>query len=162
MFHTAEKRSVPLTFPTFCNDDFAWLGHGYYFWYSLDDAKEWGELFKSDTGAFEVFISFINCENVLDTVFNESEYIFWMDAIELAASSLKRFNKPLNLKYLNLYFKEKCTWDEVDGILFQDLPSNERKTKISKLFYKKRIQIVVYNRDIITTFDLAVSKMVKK
>ena len=70
--------------------------------------------------------------------------------------------KP-TIKELNDYFKERGTWDDLDGILFQDLPTNPNKLLIKPIEYnnnskkivfpyRKRIQLAVYNPKIIHNF----------
>lgn len=153
MFHTQEKRGMRLTSPIKCGRDDAWLGEGYYFWDDLNDAKQWGNKSKRKTGAFEIYRSEIDIENFLDTVFNEAHYRFWVRQIEKAAKviQLKSRTKP-TIKEINEYFKEKALWDEVDGILFQDLPINENLSKVKSFYYRKRIQAVVYNVEKIINF----------
>lgn len=60
------------------------LGEGYYFWYYENDAVWWGRTAKRRKGYYEVYKATINCENVLDTVFNETHYTFWLKNIEKA------------------------------------------------------------------------------
>jgi len=153
MFHTQEKRDMRLTSPIKCSRDDAWLGEGYYFWDDLNDAKQWGNKSKRKTGAFEIYRSEIDIENFLNTVFNEEHYRFWVRQIEKAAKviQLKTRTKP-TIKEINEYFKEKASWDELDGILFQDLPINENLSKVKSFYYRKRIQAVVYNVEKIINF----------
>ncbi|MCK4921602.1 MAG: hypothetical protein KAS71_11185, partial [Bacteroidales bacterium] len=55
---------------------------------------------------------------------------------------------------INQFFKEKAKWSEVtDGILFQDLPFSD-DLLVQNLNYRKRIQIAVYNSDIISNFAI--------
>jgi len=164
MYHTQEKRKIPLTLPCKCTRDDAWLGDGYYFWYDQDDADRWGRNSKKKTGSFEIYRSEVDCSNVLDTVFNEEHYLFWLKQIEKAAKHIvKKTGQKPTLKELNDYFKERATWHEIKGILFQDLPNNfnflmvkpiRYRNKKRPFVYKKRIQIAVYNLDIIATFAL--------
>lgn len=71
MYLTQEKRAQKLTAPIFCNRNYAWLGEAYYFWAEEVDAAKWGHTSKKSTGYFEIYQAEIDCENVLDTVFNE-------------------------------------------------------------------------------------------
>lgn len=164
-FHTQEWRRVELKAPIKCVRDDAWLGEGYYFWYELFDAEQWGHTSKKITGYFEIYNATINCENILDTVFNEEHYSFWLKQLEKVAKIfIKKTNIKPTLKELNDYFKERGTWADVDGIQFQDLPTNVnhllvkpieyRKDKRVIFAYRKRIQLAVYNSKIIANFAL--------
>ena len=96
MYHTAERRAVRLSSPTFCNDEDAWLGDGHYFWDDIVDAEKWGNDRKRKTGYYEIYSAKVNCEKVLDTVFNEEHYRFWVNQVEKAAKKIvqKTGNKP--------------------------------------------------------------------
>lgn len=153
MYHTQERRNVRLSSPVKCERDDAWLGEGYYFWDDSLDAKQWGHNSKRKTGFFEVYVSKILIDRFLDTVFYEEHYRFWIRQVEKAADyiKLKTGLKP-TIKEINDYFKERAIWDEVDGILFQDIPENDNILKVHSFYYRKRIQAVVYNIEIISTF----------
>lgn len=90
MFHTQEKREVVLKAPKICVRFNAWLGDGYYFWYDQKDAKEWGHNSKRRTGYFDIYKSEIICDNVLDTVFKEEHYLFWIEQIEKVGKILTK------------------------------------------------------------------------
>lgn len=171
VYHTQEKRHQVLTGPCECTRDDAWLGNGYYFWYDLDDAEKWGRECKVATGRYDVYKAKVDCSDVLDTVFNEEHYLFWLRQIEKAAKQIviKTGQKP-TIKELNDYFKQRAMWSEVTGIMFQDLPTNfnylmvkpiEYRYKKQPFAYKKRIQIVVYNIEIICTFALVLTDTCK-
>ncbi|QEC41561.1 hypothetical protein [Pseudobacter ginsenosidimutans] len=153
MFHTQEKRAELLKGPIICSYLNAWLGEAYYFWYSLDDAHYWGITSKRKTGYFEVYQADIVCENILDTVFNEEHYNFWIKNIEKA---ITRFTKAgieeITLALVNKYFTEKNIWTQFQGIMFQDISS--KKSNIKDFHYKKRIQLGVFDHKIITNFAL--------
>ncbi|MCB0410288.1 MAG: hypothetical protein KDD29_08715, partial [Flavobacteriales bacterium] len=68
-YHTQEKRKNRLSGPIICTKDNAWLGEGYYFWVSEDDADFWGMNSKRKTGEYEIYSAEIDCSNVLNTVF---------------------------------------------------------------------------------------------
>ena len=84
---------------------------------------------KRNYGYYEIYESEI--DNVLNSVFNEEQYYFWYKQIEKVAKViiLKTNLKP-SIKELNDYFKQRETWDDLDGILFQDLPTNSNKLLI--------------------------------
>ena len=156
MFHTQERRRIRLVAPILCTDESAWLGKAYYFWYDENDAVYWGTTFKTkNTGYYEVYWADIDCEDVFDTVFNEEHYSLWRDEIEKFA---KKFEKKMKmkptLKEINLYFAENGIWDGVTGILFQDIPKRESNTYVKDFYYRKRIQIGVFDKQIISNFAL--------
>lgn len=165
VFHTQEHRKFSniLTMPIKCIRDDAWLGEGYYFWYDENDAVRWGQTSKRRYGLFDIYQANIDCENILDTVFNEEHYKFWLKQIEKVATAiLKKTGEKPTLKEINEYFLDKGTWNDLTGIMFQDLPTNpellmvkpidNRNNKQTFFLYKKRIQLVVYDEAIITNF----------
>lgn len=165
-YHTQESRRVELKAPIACNRDDAWLGNAIYFWYELQDAEDWGNNSKKTYNYYEIYRSDIETENVLNSVFNEEHYYFWFAQIEKVAKAIisKTKIKP-SIKELNDYFKERGTWDDLDGIIFQDLPTNPNKLLIKPIEYnnrtrkvvfpyRKRIQLAVYNPKIIHNFAL--------
>jgi len=162
-YHTQESRKVNLTKPIKCVRDDAWLGEAFYFWLDLEDAEDWGSASKKRSGFYEVYHCEIESDKILDTVFNEEHYYFWFKQIEKVAKIImsKTKIKP-TLKELNDYLKERGTWDELDGIKFQDLPVSPDRLLISPIKYsfgkiryfnyRKRIQLAVYNSGIIHNF----------
>jgi hypothetical protein len=162
-YHTQETRGIELTSPIKCTRDDAWLGEAYYFWFDLADAEDWGNSSKRRKGYYDIYQSEINIENVLDTVFNEEHYHFWLKQIEKIARIImaKTKMKP-TLKELNDYLKERGTWNELHGIRFQDLPVSPdrllirpieiKSGKLRFFQYRKRIQLAVYNSEIISKF----------
>ncbi|MCH8494498.1 MAG: hypothetical protein LAT57_02545 [Balneolales bacterium] len=155
MYHTQEKRGLDLTQPIICIRDDAWLGDGYYFWDDEDDAIRWGTSSKKRTGRYQIYTADIATDNVLNTVFNEDHYRLWLRLVEKAAKHfLKKTGLKPSIKDINDFFREKAEWDEVDGILFQDIPLNDTYTHVRSFYYRKRIQLVVYNLGIIRGFSL--------
>jgi len=153
MYHTQEKRKIRLTKPILAKRKNAWLGIAYYFWENEMDAIRWGNESKRSTGYYEVYTGLIDCENVLDTVFNEGHYIFWVEQIEKAAKKIiKITGRKATIREINSYFTENAKWSEItSGIMFQDLPfSND--LLIEGFNYRKRIQLAVFNIGIILTF----------
>lgn len=152
MYHTQEKRANRLSSPKLCNFPNAWLGIGYYFWADEIDAIKWGNESKKATGKYEIYKADIQCENVLDTVFNETHYNFWLKQIEKAATNItKKTGLKATIKEINTYFQQRASWKEVDGIMYQDLPFGV-ELLVDKFNYRKRIQLVAYNPEIITNF----------
>lgn len=165
VYHTQEKRKVPLRFPKQCVRDDAWLGEAYYFWKEEIDADDWGNNSKKRMGYYEVYECDLNSESLLDTVFNEEHYYFWINQLEkIAKEIIKKTGEKPTLKELNDYIRDNEIWKEVDYIQFQDLPINVERAFIKPIEYKngkvrtvafrKRIQVAVYNEKIISNFVL--------
>ncbi len=152
-YHTQEKRATRLQEPILCVADNAWLGDAFYFWIEEQDAVFWGINKKKRTKKYDIYVCDIDCEDVLDTVFNEEHYRFWLKNIEKVAKKLYMATsiKP-TLKDINDYFKEKNVWTRLDGIMFQDISKNDDHYIVKEFQYKKRIQIAVYNDDKIANF----------
>ncbi len=165
VYHTQEKRHRILGFPIPCIRDDAWLGEAYYFWKEEMDADDWGNNSKRKTQYYEVYECILTSENYLDTVFNEQHYYFWLRQLEKIAKKImiKTGEKP-TLKELNDYIRDKNVWHQVDFVQFQDLPINSERSLVKPIVYKngkvrtvafrKRIQIAVYNENIISNFAL--------
>ncbi len=152
-YHTQEKRKVSLLNPIICIKDNAWLGEGYYFWLSEDDAMFWGVNSKKRTGEYQIYKANLSFEKILDTVFDKEHYFFWVKQIEKAAKNfVKKTGLKPSLKEINDYFREKKIWSDLDGIMFQDISSNPNHFLVNGMQYKKRIQVVVYNEEIISNF----------
>lgn len=143
-----------MTFPIICTADNAWLSEGYYFWYDIDDAHYWGLTKKQGTGYFEVYSANIECENVLDTVFNEDHYLFWLKNVEAAIKRMVKINIKPTIKDINDYFRDRNIWSKVDGVMFQDISKSKKRNTVPGFYYKKRIQIAVYSENIIHNFAL--------
>ena len=165
VYHTQEKRSKKLTAPKKCTRDDAWLGEAYYFWKEEKDAENWGYSSKKRTGYFEIYTCNLNSTNYLDTVFNEEHYNFWISQLERIYNIfLRETNEKPSIKELNDYIQENEIWKEIDYIQFQDLPVDKKHYFVKPIEYKnrkptyvsfrKRIQIAVYNPNIISNFTL--------
>ncbi len=154
MFHTQEYSEPYLSMALACTRDDAWLGHGYYFWKDEDDAIFWGQTAKKRVRRYSIYSAQIDCADVLDTVFDEEHYNFWLRSIDKAIKVLTiKSNRKPTIEDVNTYFIQKGGWGEkVTGILFQDIPSNETISKVVGFFYKKRIQLAAFDIKIITNF----------
>lgn len=152
-YHTQENRGEALTEPIPSTKNNTWMGDATYFWYDEQDAMFWGVKSKNRTGKYTIYIADINSSKVLDTVFNEEHYVFWIKQIEKAAKNfvMRTGNKP-TLKEINDFFKEKKIWTKFTGILFQDISKNPEHYLVTDFQYKKRIQIAVYDNSIINNF----------
>ena len=154
-YHTQENRGNKLEGPIYCKKDNAWLGDAYYFWEGEDDAIFWGEKAKNRKNSYQIYSADINMDNILDTVFSREEYFFWLRSIEKAAKTIiKKTNSKPTIKEINDYFNDRGIWKKFDGILFQDISNNPIHFIVKEFQYKKRIQLAVYNNDIIINFKL--------
>lgn len=159
-YHTQECRvEGVLDAPKECNRKDAWLGKGYYFWVDLDFAHYWGEDFKMATGSYDIYMADIDDELLLDTVFNEEGYDFFISKIEKTINHLKAIGvKEVDLHSVNRYLTENVwTSIKITGIIFEDVPKNTKSrtfSEIPPLHYRKRIQVNVFNKEIINNFVL--------
>lgn len=152
MYHTQEKRARRLRVSVETVRSDAWLGRGHYYWYYEDDAISWGNHSKNATGYYEIYRADIDCSEVLDTVFNEEHYLFWIEAIEKFSTKTIRQGKEVTIKELNSYFKEQGIFGDATGVMFQEVPKNDNRVLVKGLYYKKRIQIAIYKINIIDNF----------
>jgi hypothetical protein len=164
-YHTQEKRWQVLTSPARCTRHDAWLGDAYYFWRDETDAMHWGHTSKRNTGAFEIYQCDITSNRYLDTVFNEDHYTFWIRQLEKISTKIviQTGEKP-TVKELNDYIKDKQVWGQVDYIQYQDSPARADTSLVKPIEmakggtrivpFRKRIQIAVYNPEIINNFTL--------
>jgi hypothetical protein len=153
MYHTQEKWPRRLTAPIPTTNQDAWLGDGVYFWYYEEDAVWWGMTAKKRTKYYEVYTASVECDNLLDTVFNESHYLLWVKYVDKAIERfLKKEKGNITLKYINDFFRERGVFNDIDGVMFQDISDNPEFWIVKKFQYKKRIQLSVYNLGIISNF----------
>jgi hypothetical protein len=153
MFHTQGFKLPYLNRPIICKRRNAWLGTGYYFWYEDNDAIIWGKEAKRDFGSFVVYVADIDCENILDTVFVEKHYLFWCKVIDKVADDiLKKTGRKASIKEVNDILKKNNVWKDVTGIMYQDIPNNPDRNKVMTLLYRKRIQLVAFDLNIVSNF----------
>lgn len=163
-YHTQEYRPADqaLEEPICCTDHTAWLGVGYYFWIDLTFAKYWGIDCKiGHSGAYDVYNAFIESDNLLNAVFDEEGYNFFVEKIEATIEHLKSVNaKHVTIGRVHRYLADNI-WKElgVTGIIYDDLPKNvvdknRVYSEIHPLYYKKRIQIIAFKLNIIHSFDV--------
>jgi len=170
-YHTQEFRiEGELDSPILCDYRNAWLGSGYYFWTEVEFAKYWGEDFKvRNTGYYDVYSAEIDVENCLNVVFNEEHYFLFIEFIEEAVSYFQRNGQKITLKKVNDFLADEF-WGKmgITGIIYDDIPFNpnnkpnrkysvveyEEFGKKKYLYYKKRIQIVVFSLNEIRNFNL--------
>lgn len=158
-FHTQEYRPEPLEFPIKCTDEKAWLGPGFYFWFDELFAIYWGHDFKKKTGYFDVYTAHVEDNRLLNASFSEKDYFFLKNNIDKLIARLRSEGLDFNLKEVHRLLKEEF-WSKmgINGIIYDDLPVNNYKKSrtyslIEPLYYVKRIQVVVFNPDIIHSFE---------
>lgn len=174
-YHTQEFRyDSELSVPLKCTMDNAWLGMGYYFWIDLEFAQYWGEDFKSKkNGYYDIYTAQIDINNCINAVFNEEHYLFFRRCIEKSIEHFTKHNLPVTLKEIHEFLLNKF-WKEhgITGILYDDLPYNPNNKanrkysvveykeyhQIKYFYYKKRIQIVVFNLKNVHNFELHLEK----
>ena len=151
MYHTQEKRESRLYQPVLCTRRDAWLGHAYYFWDDMLDADVWGAKSKRRTGHYEVYKGVIESENILDTVFSESDYQFFLHTINMAIADCQKMTGRMpEISDICRYLMRVAKWDTVlDGVLFSDSPN----TDIERFNYRKRIQLALYKPNSLTSFE---------
>jgi len=161
-YHTQECRyNDELRVPKICNSDKAWLGIGYYFWLEEEFAHYWGIDTKiKKTGAYDIYKAYIEEENILNASFNEKVYFRFREMIEKTVELFKSKGKIVTLLQVNKFLSDNF-WKQnnVKGIIFDDIPRNKPEIEryyshIEPLYYKKRIQMVVFELKIIHNFAL--------
>lgn len=150
-YHTQERRSNRLLKPLYCSKPYAWLGDGFYFWVDYKDAAMWGNESKRGSGWYEIYKSEIKSKKILNTVFNEKQYYFWKRQIEKIAQDIfNKTGKKATIREMNQFIRKRNLWKDVDGILYQDI--SKKDELIVDFYYRKRIQLVIYNDQIIVSF----------
>jgi hypothetical protein len=167
VFHTNQCRGNALQLPIPGTGIKQWLGDAYYFWQDYEFSEEWGynrichnKLYKNGTLThFDIYDAELNIDfpsdDVIDSVFNEEDYRQFLANLEKFAVfyELEHKTKP-TLEEFNDYIKDYNIWSDIKAIRFQDLPtkSDRNYLKIKRFYYKKRIQIAVYDVKIISKF----------
>lgn len=164
-YHTQEFRYEGIIdHPIPCSRTNAWLGFGYYFWTNLDCAHYWGvdsKMKSSPTDKYDIYTANIEEDGLLNTVFDEEHYKFFVKKIDDTILVLKEKGvADISLLKVNRYLRDRI-WKnaDVDGVIFEDIPKNtaekeQRYSSIPPLYYIKRIQIVAYNKKIINNFAI--------
>ncbi len=175
VYHTQEYReNNSLKEPIKCVMDNAWLGHGYYFWTDLEFAKYWGEDFKlHKNGFYTIYIAHVDTSSCLNAVFDEQHYFFFRNCIEKAVNHFKDNGIEITLKQVHEFLLDRF-WKElgITGILYDDLPFNPKNrpnrkysvieyhenNRMKHFYYKKRIQLVMFDLKNIHRFDCLFDK----
>jgi hypothetical protein len=171
VYQTVGNRGGILTAPLFADGAGQWLGDGYYFWQDREFAMAWGfgkkcKDSKNFGNKFDVYTSELRFEDIneemIDTVFNKEDYESFVSSIERFARMYSQKNKGAKptLEQFNNFTHDFNIWKGVKALRFQDLPADDSKDflAVRGFYYKKRIQIVVYDRHIIHNFKFYLQK----
>ena len=167
-YHTQECRHTTLNHPLKCTDRKAWLGFGFYFWLEPIYAQYWGEDFKirknnpkAQSDTYDVYSADLNIENCINTVFDEEDYTNFVNCIEQTIQYFKRKRVSVTLEMVHRYLVDDEIWASlgISGIIYDDKPTNPKNKKriyseIPDLYYKKRIQVVIFDSKNIRNFKL--------
>lgn len=171
-YHTQEYRSTAplLEKPILCIKN-AWLGPGYYFWAEIEFAKYWGEDYKkAKEGYYDIYHANLDIDSCINSSFDEVGYFFLKEKIECVIHHFRTKGINITLLQLNRYLKKEF-WDKlgITGIIYDDLPSNPHNkpnrmyseveytidnNKKQHFYYKKRIQVVIFDLKDVTNFDI--------
>jgi hypothetical protein len=161
-YHTQEFRvkDEALNRPMKCTSNSAWLGFGYYFWVHIEFAHYWGKDSKKRTGQYDIYKAEIEEENLLNMSFSEEGYFFFVDAVEMVINHFKKNGLKISLVAVQRYLLDNF-WPAqgITGIIYDDLPTKidfpgRTYSPIPPLFYRKRLQIVVFDIKNIINFDI--------
>jgi len=157
-FHTQESRPKRLSEPIICDSEEAWLGIGYYFWIDHEFAHYWGMDMKRATGRYDIYKALVNEDMLLNTTFDEKSYYFFVNSIEKVRTFLVKTGESITIDAVHRFLAEKYFIPQkITGIIYDDLPKNNRKGRIysdiDPLYYKKRIQLVVFNINNVINFE---------
>lgn len=182
VYHTQEAREKPLQEPCLCNREDAWLGVGYYFWLEEEFAHYWGKdsKLRERNSYYSIYKAFINRsliydtrdnytkitskvvegkEYILDATFSERGYSLFNEYVEEAIKHIQEHSdSSLSLAQVHRYLADKI-WPKLNikGIIYDDLPVNSKLrdySQIPPLFYKKRIQLVIFDKKLIEGFKI--------
>jgi hypothetical protein len=161
-YHAQEFRhSGELTKPIQGKPDEAWLGVGYYFWLEEDFAHFWGRDKKKDkTGFYDVYRAHITDNSILNASFSEKDYFQFRKMLDDTIQLFKSQGKKITLLQVNRFLADKV-WPNlgIKGIIFDDLPQNKDAknrvySDIDPFYYKRRIQLVVFDLFYIHNFTI--------
>lgn len=152
-YHTQRKTKQKLTKPLKCVRNDAWLGEGYYFWEDYEFAVNWGV--DSKNNDYDIYTSELDITYVIDSEYSREGRRFFEGCIEKVLCVLDKSGKEYSLKTIHKLLK-KMFWDKlgVKGLIFADIPRSSKYGKAKPLFYKKRVQIVMFSLEDIHDFRL--------
>jgi hypothetical protein len=114
----------------------------------------------ADIYTIELDLNFDADEDVIDTVFNEEDYYKFVEKLEYFANLyFQHFKEKPSLEEFNNFIQDNeiPLWKDIKAIRFQDLPLNDKKDylKVKGFFYKKRIQIALFDEAKLTKKTLS-------
>ncbi len=158
-YHTQEYRPKELENPILCQKN-TWLGNGLYFWTEEEFAHYWGQDWKMNTGAYDIYKAELDISHCVNAVFSEEGYFFFREKIEEAIAYFKNNGQTVNLPKVHRFLSDNI-WHKlgVTGIIYDDKPSNRLDkgrfySEIPDLYYLKRIQVVIFSLRNIHNFTL--------
>lgn len=156
VFHTQSYKETKLKNPSLAKGSKQWLGDGYYFWQDEEFAQWWGNTAKrKNSDSYDIYKAELEFEEdeFIDTVFNKDDYYNFVRTIEKFASKFQRKHRKVpSLEEFNLFLNRFGIWEKIKIIRFQEVPPNDYFVEVKGFYYKKRIQIRVNNRKIISSF----------
>jgi hypothetical protein len=160
-YHTTEYRGEILTEPLYCKDKEAWLGKGYYFWKEEEFADFWGR--KKNYETYDIYSADLDTKKCLDTVYNEKEDKFFTERVTEIIERLKRGNESVHIETVYRILKQQVL-DKmgIQGVIYADETRMGDYGALKPFLYKKRIQIVIYDKTNISNFVILRSKIEKE
>ena len=161
-YHTQEHRASDpvLNSPIRCRGKNAWLGVGYYFWTEESYSHFWGLDFKMNTGSYDIYMAKLDVKACINSVFDMEGYFFFREKIEETIAHLNDNGKTLTLEAVHRFLADNI-WPDigVSGIIYDDKPINSKNferihSEIPELYYKKRIQVVIFSLKNIHNFTI--------
>ncbi len=158
VYHTPYYNGIVHKFPIIATGYEQWLGDGFYFWGDSYFAEWWGHSKKCNGNIYKKFIIYKSTltfdeEDFIDTVFNEEDYLNFVEIVEKFAKKYQKQLKSIpNLEEFNEFIEDFEVWTNLKVIRFQDLPVSNSHILVNGYYYKKRIQIRVNDPSVISTF----------
>jgi hypothetical protein len=163
VYHVNEHRGTETI--VYATGSAQWLGDAFYFWQDFEFAEEWAKSSRNkyevaDIYTIELDLNFDADEDVIDTVFNEEDYYKFVEKLEYFANLyFQHFKEKPSLEEFNNFIQDNeiPLWKDIKAIRFQDLPLNDKKDylKVKGFFYKKRIQIALFDEAKLTKKTLS-------
>jgi hypothetical protein len=111
-----------------------------------------------------IVTAILDIDNCINAVFDEKGYFFFRKKLDLAIEHFKKNGQNVTLKKVHRFLADEV-WRKlgITGIIYDDLPSNRRDknrihSEIPDLYYKKRIQVVIFDLRNIYDFSLVLEE----
>ena len=112
------------------------------------------------TGSYAIYSADLDVRNCINAVFDEDGYFFFRDKIEEAIDHFKNKGKKVSLEQVNRFLADNI-WPRlgITGVIYDDKPINSNRSdrvhsEIPDLYYKKRIQVAIFDLKNIRNFNL--------